>query len=272
MAIDPVTWKAAPPRALRPSLPYDGTSSNVRAFLRLDEVHQPPKLAAPNVEDIIFLEGEPADVSEAFSMEDAKTLVAGLESAAEHFFMGIGAAATAFTSNAHYIATLARYAFVTPDLSTAITRWWELPEQICHPDLTVDMPVLLTQQAEPSLLPAFDRIAEMAKLPANWDREDADPPTGSAVGAAAYLIEAVAEALHRLRGERVAPETSSPIPDGGLQVEWEGHNARIDVQINPDGSYGYLVKWDSGRDAKYEEADEAPVEKILGLIDRVFAY
>ena len=55
-------------------------------------------------------------------------------------------------------------------------------------------------------------------------------------------------------------------------MEWEGPNARIDVQVNPDGAYGYLVKWGSGQDARYKEADEEPLEQILSLVERVFAF
>lgn len=122
--------------------------------------------------------------------------------------------------------------------------------------------------ARPSLLPALDRIAELAKLPAGWDREDAEPATAGSVAAACYLIEAVAETQERRGFGRVSPATSSPIPDGGLQVEWEGADARVDVQANPDGSYGFLAKWGAGAGARYEEADEAPLSTILALIDR----
>ena len=125
--------------------------------------------------------------------------------------------------------------------------------------------------SEPALRSAIDRIAEMAKLPANWDRADADPPTALAVGGACHLIEAVAADQARRGRGRIAPATSSPIPDGGLQVEWEGPHARIDVQINPDGSYGFLATWGRGPDARYEEADEAPLNAVLALLDRVLA-
>lgn len=123
--------------------------------------------------------------------------------------------------------------------------------------------------AGPSLLPAFSRIREMATLPANWDSEGADPPTPSAVASALYLIQAIAERRRQHAFGLVQPVTSSPIPDGGLQVEWKGQDARIDVQANPDGSYGFLVKWGAGSEARYEEADEEPIESLIGLIDRV---
>jgi hypothetical protein len=126
--------------------------------------------------------------------------------------------------------------------------------------------------SEPAVVAALDRIAEMAKLPANWDREDADPPTALAVAGACSSIEAVAEAQARRGRGCVAPATSSPIPDGGLQVEWEGPNARIDVQVSPDGTYGDPVMWGSDGDAGYEEADEAAPDEVLALIDRVLAF
>jgi hypothetical protein len=121
----------------------------------------------------------------------------------------------------------------------------------------------------PSLLPALSRIVEMAKLSPNWDGEDAEPPTAEAVAAACFLIEAVAERRLQQGDVVIPPATSSPIPDGGLQIEWRGPAARIDVQANPDGSFGYLVKWSTGSTARYEETDAASLEAVLALIDRV---
>lgn len=121
----------------------------------------------------------------------------------------------------------------------------------------------------PSLLPALQRIAEIARLEQNWDGEDANPPTAEAVAAACFLIEALAERRERVDRAGIPPTTSSPIPDGGLQVEWRGPAARIDVQANPDGSYGYLVKRGTGPTARYEETDTAPLEMVLALLDQV---
>ena len=121
----------------------------------------------------------------------------------------------------------------------------------------------------PSLLPALSRIVEMAKLSPNWDGEDADPPTAEAVAAACFLIEAVAERRQRQGAVGIPPATSSPIPDGGLLIEWRGPSASIDVQANPDGTLGFLVKWIAGSAAEYEEADNATLEEVLVLIDRV---
>lgn len=125
--------------------------------------------------------------------------------------------------------------------------------------------------SSPSLLPALSRIIDMAKLGADWDGEGADPTTAQAVASACFLIEAAAERREHAGLAGVPPATSSPIADGGLQVEWRGPRARIDIQVNPDGSYGYVVKWSAGPRVTYEEADLVSLETVLGLLDRVLA-
>jgi hypothetical protein len=116
---------------------------------------------------------------------------------------------------------------------------------------------------------AIQRIAEMTHLPAGWDGEDAHPPTGPSVAQACRLIVAVAERSRRAGRPGGGPWTSAPIADGGLQVEWLGPGARIEVQAGPDGSLGYLIKRGEGAAARYEEADglsfEATVETIMRL-------
>jgi hypothetical protein len=90
-----------------------------------------------------------------------------------------------------------------------------------------------------------------------------------AVGEACALVYAVAETGLAERAGRYAPWTSAPIADGGLQVEWRGLSARIEVQVAPDGSVGYLIQRGEGRSAVYEEAEDVPfddlVEAIVGV-------
>ncbi len=132
----------------------------------------------------------------------------------------------------------------------------------------VVMPRLATS---PSLRPALRRIAEFASLPADWDAEGADPLAARAVAEACLLIEAVAERQEQRTGIRQAPWTSSPLPDGGVQVEWLGRSARVDVEIAPDGTFAYMVKRGSGANAEYEEAPEVERNALLDVIARALA-
>jgi hypothetical protein len=122
-----------------------------------------------------------------------------------------------------------------------------------------------------SLVPVIGRIRDMAHLAADWDGDDADAPTAPAVATACCLIKAVVEAQERRGRGRTVPSASAPLPDGGIGVEWSGRRGRVDVQANPDGTCGYLVKWGTGRDAGWEEADRASLDAVLAPVDRVLA-
>jgi hypothetical protein len=121
-------------------------------------------------------------------------------------------------------------------------------------------------QSTLSLQPTFRRIVELATLPPDWDSYGAEPLTARAIAGASLLITAVAEEQERTTGERRAPWTTAPIADGGLQVEWVGQGARIEVQVAPDGTLGYLIQRGDGEDARYQEADNVPFGTVL---DRV---
>lgn len=120
-----------------------------------------------------------------------------------------------------------------------------------------------------SLQPALRRIAEFADLPANWDSYGAVPPAARAIAEACVLVEAVAEAQERTTGERHPPWTTAPIADGGIQIEWAGHDARIEVQVAPDGVLGYLVQRGTEAAAEYDEADDVPFNTVLDRIAEV---
>lgn len=152
---------------------------------------------------------------------------------------------------------------------TPATHQFGWPPRATGLDVAADVGGYLLGSRDSSLVSVFDRIVEMSKLPPNWDREDADPPTGRAVAAACHLISAVrSERLGRGRLDGI-PATSSPLPDGGLQVEWQGSNCRIDVQVNDDGSFGFLKKCVAAPTADYQEADDVSYGTVLELIQQI---
>lgn len=116
---------------------------------------------------------------------------------------------------------------------------------------------------------ALHRLADMAALPPNWDSYGAEPPSSVAVGQAGLLVEAVAEAAQATLGVRIAPWTSAPIADGGIQVEWSASKRRIEVQVGPEGSLGYLVERESAGQHEYEEEEEASFDDVVNLIVRL---
>ena len=118
-----------------------------------------------------------------------------------------------------------------------------------------------------SIGPSIRRIDEFVHLPLGWDGDDADPITALAVSSAAVLVTSVADRCWHIRG--VAPITSSPLPDGGLQLEWVGNEARIEVEVGPEGAYGYVLIRGKGPNATYEECDNVELNVLVGLINTV---
>ena len=114
-----------------------------------------------------------------------------------------------------------------------------------------------------SLVPAFLRIAEIAALDANWDGEGADAPSAHAIALANVLIEDVAERYERIAGTRCAPLTSSPINNGGIQVEWRRGADRIEVEIAPDGVFSVLVISRADHATDYRENPEASLSAAV---------
>jgi hypothetical protein len=118
-----------------------------------------------------------------------------------------------------------------------------------------------------SLQPLFERLEQFAKLKAGWDSYDAVSIAGEAIDRAARLLRLVS-GFAWLVGHSALPFAVTPSPDGGVQVEWRRPNAEIEVQINPDGTFGYLhiEKSETGR--QFDEGEDVPIGQILNLILR----
>jgi hypothetical protein len=124
--------------------------------------------------------------------------------------------------------------------------------------------------AQRSLVPVLQRIADMADLPSNWDSYGALPLTARAVARACLLVTAIAEEGEP-SGNRLLPWTSAPIADGGLQIEWTCETARIDVQVSPDGTLGYLIQRGTAEAAEYQEDEDLEMEAMVKLVTKVLA-
>jgi len=93
---------------------------------------------------------------------------------------------------------------------------------------------------EAQLAPAHSRLMEIARQTLAWSVEGGcDPTTGAAAATAAGLLNQVSMRLGGMTDP--APWTSSPLMDGGLQLEWKATREEIEVEVGPDGSLSYLL-------------------------------
>lgn len=83
-----------------------------------------------------------------------------------------------------------------------------------------------------------EQLDLMLTLKSNWDGYNADPPTPEVVEVAKEFVGVLRVLLGRGGDETgmfVAPGRA-----GGVQVEWDDDAAEYEMEINPDGSFGFL--------------------------------
>ncbi|MBA2276261.1 MAG: hypothetical protein H0W06_00745 [Chloroflexia bacterium] len=110
------------------------------------------------------------------------------------------------------------------------------------------------------------RLVSLRDLKADWDSYDAMPPSPIALEKSVGFARRVANLFWYVAGDRAWPMSVSPLPNGGVEMEWQGHSSLIAVDVAPDETWGYLRKTGSGRDVQYEEGTELTEAQLLPLI------
>lgn len=83
-----------------------------------------------------------------------------------------------------------------------------------------------------------EQLDAMLTLKSNWDGYNADPIVPEVVEVAKEFVGV----LHALLGRGVDKTIMFVAPgrDGGVMVEWDDDAAEYEMDINPDGSFGFL--------------------------------
>ena len=73
------------------------------------------------------------------------------------------------------------------------------------------------------------RLTELADLEQDWDGYGAMAMSPVALNVASHLID-------NLLGLPLPPPELVPVPNGGVQLEWDGETVEVDLEIRPDGT------------------------------------
>ena len=130
------------------------------------------------------------------------------------------------------------------------------------------MPVLVAEAAR-QIRNTMNDLDRIAALPADWDSYGSAPPTMVAVGSARRLINTVfQDSLLSARGPSF-PFSVAPLSGGGIQVEWRGESSTIEVEVGPEGAFGYLQIKGTEPSSVCEEEDGVSESRILELVRSV---
>lgn len=120
----------------------------------------------------------------------------------------------------------------------------------------------------PCLLEAFVRLDKFELLPPDWDSYDAVAISHKAIDVARKLLYDAQDDLYLLleqSGEEdmLKPIAVVPLSDGGVQLEWNGSAAEIEVEISPDGQPAFLLIQSRGAEKTYSENGRATASEIM---------
>lgn len=113
------------------------------------------------------------------------------------------------------------------------------------------------------------RLDELAALPDDWDSYGAPPPSATAIRQARGTLLALTEQPDLLGVPGVNPAHIAPLPSGGVQLEWTGPRAEIEVEIDPEGKLAYLLIAQAGEQRTFTEAKDVSAKTIVDLVTRV---
>lgn len=105
---------------------------------------------------------------------------------------------------------------------------------------------------------AIRKLLQLLSLPRDWDSYGSPPPSEVAVMSALHLI------LHIDLEYFLSPHVV-PVGGGGVQLEWSLGSREIEVEIDDEGSAGYL-KSQHGKPIEEDQISLADLPRIRALL------
>ncbi len=101
------------------------------------------------------------------------------------------------------------------------------------------------------LITAMKKLDELQNLAEDWDSYGADPISQNAIATAKSIIISVIKSFSIVIGDVVRLTDVIPIADGGVQLEWVGPHAELEIEISPNSNIGLLYISGSGDGRNY---------------------
>ncbi len=116
---------------------------------------------------------------------------------------------------------------------------------------------------------ALRKLDELKSLPEDWDSYGADLISPNAIARAKSIITSVMIAFDRIIGIVVQLTDVIPIADGGVQLEWIGPHAELEIEISPNGNISLLYISGSEDRRTYEESEDNSLDDVNAKIARL---
>jgi len=143
-------------------------------------------------------------------------------------------------------------------------------------DLALDEPALaflklkaISKSSGLTQATALRKIEALKNLPEDWDSYGANPISPNAIAKAKLIITLVIITFGGIIGNVVQLTDVIPIADGGVQLEWIGPHAELEIEISPNGNIGLLYISGSEDRRNYEESEDNSLNDVYAKIGRL---
>jgi len=152
----------------------------------------------------------------------------------------------------------------TWDMNTApgTTSQWQAGEQMRME------PRNSRAEAYGALLETGRKLSAFAALDHDWDSYGAVPPTASAIEMAQSFLEMLTGHHASHLGCHLAPDIVTPIPGGGIQMDWWGNRVEVELDVNAEGRIGYLLIQKTGNEDSYTENNDVSLPDAVDMLAR----
>jgi hypothetical protein len=178
---------------------------------------------------------------------------------------------------------------VTGSLQALITTVWETPSGFFSTGLYTHVPAGF--EAKPRVqasgqryrlfstglytrVPASiaNRLSYLESLQDDWDAYGARKPTALALQKARRLIGLfpLITGIRLLQLHPAAtPYDVSPLPSGGVMIEWRGRAGILQLEVGPTGEFGYLLVTQGSSGREFTEGENISPSRVLELMTEV---
>lgn len=130
---------------------------------------------------------------------------------------------------------------------------------------------LLPPQFRDDLASVHERISGFAALERDWDSYGAERPSANAIRTAQQVLDDLVILHARRFGDKVLPFWASPLPSGGVQLEWRATTAELELEVDSQGRLAFLLQKGHGANAEYKESDDASLEDVASLLAQILS-
>jgi hypothetical protein len=124
---------------------------------------------------------------------------------------------------------------------------------------------------ERALAHIHERIARFGDLEPDWDSYGAKPFSPTAMATAKDVLRAVSQRTTATTGDAAFGVRVTPLPSGGILLEWHGPSADLEVEVTRTGRLDLLLEERVGGTDETSEHAGVDVAAIAALLDRALA-